>query len=121
MKMPDGDIALSQLVKGPSDQTISVGFWRWWDEHSELPWPGGLIDDAWNEEERTRVALYLMRKGTISEAYRGFTTCRLCHTVLGTCDMTDGMYTWPEGLEHYVDVHHVKLPEAFISHVNQLT
>jgi hypothetical protein len=33
---------------------------------------------------------------------------------MGDSDLTDGIWVWPEGLEHYVRHHHVRLPGQFI-------
>ena len=36
---------------------------------------------------------------------------------MGSWDLTDGTWVWPQGLSHYVEVHGVVLPEEFVSHV----
>jgi hypothetical protein len=36
---------------------------------------------------------------------------------MGSSDLTDGTWLWPEGLAHYVRKHDVVLPEEFIAHV----
>lgn len=36
---------------------------------------------------------------------------------MGTSDLTDETYAWPEGLSHYVRVHHVRLPKLFTRHI----
>ena len=41
----------------------------------------------------------------------------MCGALLGTFDMTDGVYVWPEHLEHYLKEHHVRLPDRFVAHV----
>jgi hypothetical protein len=35
---------------------------------------------------------------------------------MGCRDLTDGTWVWPEGLTHYVRVHHVALPASFLEH-----
>ena len=35
---------------------------------------------------------------------------------MGSRDLTDGIWVWPEGLAHYVDIHSVGLPEEFTKH-----
>jgi hypothetical protein len=35
---------------------------------------------------------------------------------LGSADLTDGLWIWPEGLCHYIDVHSVRLPDEFVQH-----
>jgi hypothetical protein len=36
---------------------------------------------------------------------------------MGSWDLTDGTWVWPQGLSHYVEVHGIVLPEEFMSHV----
>ncbi len=39
------------------------------------------------------------------------------HPIIGAPHIrTDGVYAWPADLAHYVAVHHVALPEAFVRH-----
>jgi hypothetical protein len=33
---------------------------------------------------------------------------------MGSQDLTDGVWVWPEGLAHYVSAHSVRLPEMFL-------
>lgn len=35
---------------------------------------------------------------------------------MGSCDFTDGVWIWPEGLAHYVEKHDVILPDDFVQH-----
>jgi len=35
---------------------------------------------------------------------------------MGSWDLTDGIWVWPEGLAHYVDAHNVGLPHEFTEH-----
>jgi len=34
----------------------------------------------------------------------------------GRADMCDDVWCWPEGLAHYVEVHHIRLPDDFVAH-----
>ena len=36
---------------------------------------------------------------------------------MGTQDLTDGTWVWPEGLAHYVRVHGIALPDEFVAHM----
>jgi hypothetical protein len=36
---------------------------------------------------------------------------------MGSSDLSDGFWVWPEGLAHYIEDHHVVLPDDFIRHV----
>ncbi|MFT5048691.1 MAG: hypothetical protein ACI8QZ_000078 [Chlamydiales bacterium] len=33
---------------------------------------------------------------------------------MGSRCLTDGEWVWPEGLAHYVEAHHVRLPDEFL-------
>ena len=40
--------------------------------------------------------------------------CGIPDRELGCSEMTDGVWIWPDGLAHYVEVHGVPLPEEVI-------
>jgi ankyrin repeat protein len=106
----------------PPDARVHVGYWS--SEHEPtppgLPDPRELIDRDWPLRERVRVAQYL-RRGQVVAAYHGYSHCRFdCGAppmVMGTRDLGDERYIWPEGLHHYVEVHAVRLPAEFLEHV----
>lgn len=105
---------------------------------SGLFWPGDLIDTQWNRQERDHVVAYL--KQTLKSdmmGWMGYSECRLCREaegppdrknirvlkeweMNGTKDFGDGVYVWPEGYAHYVEVHAVKPPEDFLRHLQAL-
>jgi hypothetical protein len=92
-----------------------VGYWDApWCARLALPRPDGLIRVGWRLSERDKIANYL-RHGVPINSFGGFATCRLCDEVLGTRDLTDGEWVWPERLEHYITDHDVTLPDAFIA------
>lgn len=98
-----------------------------------LLWPGDFIDEEWSHAERALVVIYL--KQTLESetmGWMGYSECRLCREKAGprllgtrlehwecngTRDFGDGVYVWPEGYAHYVEIHAVKPPEDFIEHV----
>jgi len=45
-----------------------------------------------------------------------FDECSVPDQQMGSRDLTDGTWVWPEGLAHYVEAHEVSLPEAFVEH-----
>ena len=89
-----------------------VGYW------GEGQWvnPEDLVDETWDGRDRDDVIYYLCM-GFHFRAYMGYAKCRICGALLGTFDMTDGVYVWPEHLEHYLKEHHVRLPDWFVAHV----
>jgi hypothetical protein len=36
---------------------------------------------------------------------------------MGSRDLTDGIWIWPEGLVHYVETHHLALPAEFMERI----
>jgi hypothetical protein len=97
----------------------AVGYWHSKEEW-KLPDPHDLVDDRWEAEDRARIAHYLENAPRVIP-WLGYSFCRFdCGTPpdqMGTCDMSDGLYLWPQGLAHYIRVHHVRLPEEFIEHM----
>lgn len=108
----------------PDERRECVGYWRssYDDAPARLPDPRELVDPHWPLRERARVAAYL-RRGRTDVAYMGYSHCRFdCGIpvqLMGTRDLADDRYIWPEGLHHYVEVHAVRLPAAFLEHVDQ--
>jgi hypothetical protein len=84
-----------------------------WDE--TLPAPQELVG---TDSRLPAVADYLDR-GMVHVRYRGRSWCRFgCRDVaMGSADLTDGVWVWPEGLAHYLRFHSVLLPEDFMGHV----
>jgi hypothetical protein len=53
-------------------------------------------------------------------SYGGFSTCRFgCAGAVGSRELTDGVWLWPEGLGHYVETHAICLPDDFLAHARQ--
>lgn len=96
----------------------AVGYWFNDRAPSAYPRPQRLVG-PWEASERARVVAYL-RAGDELESYRGTSYCRFaCGTPsaqMGSRDLTDGRFAWPEGLAHYVEVHDVCLPDHVIAH-----
>src|SRR5262249_23966505 len=93
----------------------AIGYWR--EDWDLLPHPRWLVRRRWRVGERTRMTEYL-RGGRELAAYLGFSWCRfhcgIDDTFMGTRDLTDGVWVWPEGLVHYVESHGVRLPDEFM-------
>jgi hypothetical protein len=106
----------SRCVDVP-DKPKYVGFWRQRpDRGAGNPWPGDMVDPSWDATVRDAVVAHL-QAGKVCAMWLGVAFCRLCGARLGTCDLTDGVYVWPQKLDHYLTSHQVKLPDDFIAHV----
>lgn len=71
---------------------------------------------------RTKLADYL--DAGITDRFLtqfGFSWCRffcgVAGTQMGSRELTDGFWIWPQGLSHYVREHGILLPDQFIAHV----
>lgn len=94
-----------------------LGWWFNDDAPSALPRPQLLVA-PWQPDERAAVTSYL-RVGRELVVYMGRSFCRFgCgERDMGSRDLSDGTFVWPDGLVHYVDRHDVRLPERFVAHV----
>jgi len=94
-----------------------LGYWFGDWAPSPLPRPQLLVS-PWQPDERAAVQKYL-RAGETMIAYMGLSHCRFAcgERSMGSTDLTDGTFVWPEGLVHYVERHDVRLPESFVAHV----
>jgi hypothetical protein len=108
---------------------LRVGYWRQvghpklrGENDEALPDPRFQVNYAWNTNLKAKVVSYL-RQGWIRAHYRGYSYCRfycgISNTQMGTCDLSDGVWVWPEGLPHYVEEHSVRLPLDFLVHLKQ--
>ena len=97
-----------------------VGYW-WTEEGSDLPHPKNFVDLSWDEDEKRRVLDYISHCYQPPYAFAGYSWCRMgCEGVpsdIGTQDLTDGTYVFPEGLVHYIKSHNLKPEQDFISHI----
>ncbi|MBL8736774.1 MAG: hypothetical protein JNL12_10135 [Planctomycetes bacterium] len=94
-----------------------LGWWFSPFAPSTLPRPQALVGGL-EPAARAAVLAYL-RAGRTLVTFPEPSFCRFdCgETAMGTKDLTDGRYVWPEGLAHYVERHDVRLPDAFVAHV----
>jgi hypothetical protein len=112
----------------------AVGFWIRDLRDESYPAPQELVGVL--PEEQRRSLTHYLASGATFEQYFGYAWCRfVCgestqsgalglkdgpatrmDTRLGTRDLTDGTWVWPEGLAHYVREHGIVLPEEFMEH-----
>lgn len=102
-----------------SNRLILIGYWAS-PATPTFPDPVSLIHSEWDRQEREDVADYLKR-GLVARAYLGGSSCRLCNEAVGSLELSDGTYLWPEGLAHYVEVHGVRPPAQFVRHIHDQT
>jgi hypothetical protein len=95
-----------------------IGWWVSPQSVSELPAPQELMEDLL-PADRDALGRYLA-EGLRLVQYRGYSWCRfscgIADSNMGSWDLTDGIWVWPEGLAHYIDTHSVGLPQEFTKH-----
>jgi hypothetical protein len=94
-----------------------IGYWTSSQEGFEdgpgWPHPRDLIGN-WGSADRNSMIEYL-GSGIVFRKYMGYSSCRICNKSLGTDELTDGTWAWPQRLEHYLEDHQVQLPTEFIN------
>jgi hypothetical protein len=98
---------------------IAIGYWNDGNDGCPLHNPQEFVDEHLDPPVREAMAHYL-RSGVVCASSPGASWCRFaCDApaeALGSADLSDGFWMWPEGLVHYVERHAVTLPEAFVEH-----
>jgi hypothetical protein len=98
-----------------------IGYWSFWPEWQILPHPSEVCNHPWDPDELKIVIEYL-KNGTVAVDYGGCAFNRMDHSDelnprLGSAELTDGYWYWPEGLAYYLEEYKVALPPEFIEHV----
>ncbi len=95
----------------------ALGFWVSQAE-PQFPHPRDFVGVHESGHAMERLTTYL-GSGYPLTSYMGFSFCRfgcLASPEMGSSDLTDGIWVWPEGLSHYLKAHNVVLPGKFIQH-----
>jgi hypothetical protein len=107
--------ALGMNVKW-HDSFRMLGYWT--AEPDGFPHPRHLVDPSWEVQSRTRIVHYL-KSAQVRESYCGRSPCRFVCGANGCEDRSDGQWLWPDGLAHYVEKHHVRLPNEFVCYMRE--
>lgn len=96
-----------------------IGYW-FNDERTGFPNPRTLVRPNWlAPESLSRLVRYLrsapMFCGSWGHSFCRF-ECGVGHDIMGSHTFWDGVWVWPEGLSHYVELHDVALPDTFVQH-----
>ncbi len=98
------------------------GYWQYTENQEGVGVPQAFVDSTWDTREKEKVASYL-GSGVVSGVelayYACLFECGIDPPQLGSMDLTDGVWVWPESLVHYVQSHAVKPPEAFLNHMRK--
>lgn len=96
-----------------------VGYWKHLQAHynkegENLPFPV-KVERTLTDNDYS--VMSYIKSGKVLASWRGHSFCRICGNMLGSRCLTDGVWQWPEKLEHYVEEHRVILPKEFIEYV----
>jgi len=100
--------------------TRVIGYWIRNLKDEEFCAPQEVVGNL-PREVRSKLADYL-DGGSIDplNSQCGYSWCRFFCGVsnerMGSKELTDGFWSWPEGLSHYVRAHGIILPEEFVAH-----
>lgn len=100
----------------PMPDLIAVGYWQSDDSDERFPGPRTLVSKTYSLSVRKAICRYLDSGARFMDSL-GYSFCRFQCGVpdseLGSSDLSDGYWVWPQGLSHYVREHHIVLPEEF--------
>ncbi|GIF09927.1 hypothetical protein Asi03nite_74650 [Actinoplanes siamensis] len=92
-----------------------MGYWDGPEAAGGLPDVCDFVSTDENPDEARAVAAYL-RAGAVFAVALGVSVCRLCGSLNGSGEQTDGEnFVWPQGLAHYVEKHGVRLPSDVVA------
>lgn len=86
---------------------------------SDLPSIVDFQDRNWEPHDRLVIVDYLTNAPELVTSSKNKLSCIFCgEAVAGDSWVhSDGSWCWPHGLAHYVQLHSVRLPDRFVSHI----
>lgn len=111
----------TQRIRSADGKLRAIGYWKGFGEDRRFPNPKSLIDPAGEHPQRDKIIAYL-RGGIPQISWLGYSSCRFACGVpdseMGTLDLSDGTWIWPQGLAHYAEAHRIRLPREFTDHMH---
>ena len=101
-----------------NDRLKIIGYWHSLSE-PDFPDPANFIDDLRDNSVKEYTLKYLRAGIKTNAIHLGSSWCRFrCgNQNLGSAEYTDGQYVWPEGLQHYVEHHNLRLPQIILDKI----
>jgi len=91
----------------------ALGFWS-----PDGADPRKLVAPGFYGSELGSIVHYLRTAQSVMD-YLGYSYCRFNCGIesqhMGAEELSDGEWAWPAGLAHYVETHHILLPEEFVA------
>ena len=105
-----------------SHPLLLIGYWKNLTDSRKLWFPRGFVDPAWHPADFAKIIQYL-KSGIGLASYLGHSFCRFPDgppdSEMGSRELTDGVWAWPEGFAVYVEQFSVRLPEEFVAHMRR--
>lgn len=98
-----------------------IGYWQEpfvFEDEPAWPHPSIFVTSWPKQFDKAKTISYL-QSGNIAMSYKGISQCRFCKKINGSCEMTDGVWAWPDGLAHYVEEHGVVPPTDFLTNAKE--
>ena len=99
-----------------------IGFWKGLGRNHDYFQPDWLTQPGCAKEDLKSILAYL-GMGHTCRVYLGYDECRFPGCTdgdrIGSTELTDGDWVWPEGLGHHVERHSVILPEEIRAKLRQ--
>lgn len=95
-----------------------VGFWYNGnsEEGCEFPKP---IENSWNiSNDDKQLFLEKLENVCKYDAYKGWSSCRICKCHNGSREFFNNNFRWPSGYKHYLKDHNVKPDDDFFEYIN---
>lgn len=94
-----------------------IGYWITGFNDTQYCAPQELVGN-YSSVTKSLIVAYL-NGGELAGQQLGYSWCRFScdneYGSMGSQELTDGVWMWPQGLAHYVEKHDVMLPDAFIA------
>lgn len=93
------------------------GYWKN-DYQTDLPFPQAN-ESPWEGQQEFIEKLKMIEAKAKEEAYRGFSTCRICGCLNGSREYYYNGWRWPQGFMHYIVEHNVQPTIEFQAFINE--
>lgn len=99
------------------------GLWRdrrdYGAEPQDIPLLEDIADPTWNPPDRGELVRYLAQCPVSIASPLPRSVCPLCGERLDgpSSQRSDGTWVWPSSLPHYVERHHVRLPDRMVEYI----
>jgi len=74
-------------------------------------------EEKWDGQDEFLKQLQKKERRALKTTYRGWSNCRVCNRMNGSCEFSLEDVVWPSGFRHYVDDHNHKPTQRFIDFI----